>query len=339
MFRQVKQLFLSFICFLSFASCLQPIHPFSHYRVPPSPDYSNKSNWAALPDKKDSADALPPGAGLSDGQANAPVDVFYIHPTLDFSGRGWNGDIHNKKLNKTVDKFPLRFQASAFNGSCKVYAPRYRQATLYAFTKRAGENGQKALDLAYEDVTAAFQYYMKNLNKGRPFIIASHSQGSRHAYRLLSDFFENNDSLKKQLVAAYIIGFRTDTFYKTIPACDSANQTGCILSWNTYKWGAVSTNESLGSNSYCTNPLTWKRDTAYAGVKLNPGGLPRRYDRIDPEICDAKIQGGLVWIHKPHKRGYFRIGKNYHVCDYNLFYMSIRQNISLRIKTYLDKQH
>jgi len=100
----------------------------------------------------------------------------------------------------------------------------------------------------------------------------------------------------------------------------------------------VSTNESLGSNCYSTNPLTWKNDTAYASAKLNPGGLPRRFDRIDPGICDAKIQGGLLWIHKPNKRGYFRIGKNYHVCDYNLFYVSIRENAALRIQSFFEKK-
>ncbi|MBK9526177.1 MAG: DUF3089 domain-containing protein [Bacteroidetes bacterium] len=314
--------------------CFQPVRNFTKYEQPPVPDYSKTGSWAALPGIKDSADAIPPGSGMIDGQAFAKVDVFYIHPTLDFSGKGWNGDIHNKKLNKRVDIYPIRFQASAFNGSCKVYAPRYRQATLYSFTKRAGVNGKKALDLAYEDVVRAFQYYLLNYNQGRPFVLAAHSQGSRHAYRLLHDFFDNNPVLQKQLVAAYIIGFKTDSVYKTIPACDSATQTGCILSWNTYKWGAKSTNEFIGSNVYCTNPLLWKCDTSYAGKELNLGGLPRRFDRVDKGITDAKIQNGLLWIHKPKKRGYFRVGRNYHVSDYNLFYSNIRKNVQERIDSY-----
>lgn len=333
--RRIFQLLVIISCiFLS--SCFKPVRDFANYALPPAPDYSKVTSWAALPDLKDSADALPPLAGLKDGQADAKVDVFYIHPTLDFSGRGWNGDIENKKLNRKVDIYPMRFQASVFNGQCRVYAPRYRQATLYSFTKGAGENGKKALDLAYSDVTRAFQYYLLHANSGRPFIIASHSQGSRHAYRLLKDFFENNDSIKSQLVAAYIIGFRTDTCYRTIPACDSATQTGCIVSWNTYKWGAVSKNEFLGSNCYCTNPLTWKCDSIYAGYDLNLGGLPRRFDRIDEGIADARIKDGLLWIHKPKKRGYFRVGKNYHVSDYNLFYMNIRENVKHRIDAYFE---
>lgn len=314
------------------------MHPFLRYPEPPAPDYSDSENWAALPDKKDSADALPPDNRMKDGQQNASVDVFYIHPTLNFSGKSWNGDVNNKKLNKKVDIYPIRFQASAFNGSCKVYAPRYRQATLYSFTKHAGENGKQALDLAYRDVKDAFLYYLRVYNHGRPFILASHSQGSRHAYHLLYELIQNNDTLLKQLVAAYVIGFRTDTIYKNIPPCDSASQTGCLISWNTYKWGTVNSNEFLGSNYYCTNPLSWKRDSTLVPANINSGGLPRRYNRLDRGITDAKVQGGLLWIHRPKKRGYMHLGKNYHVSDYNLFYSNIRENVDLRIRSFFQKK-
>lgn len=287
-----------------------------------------------MPDKKDSADAIPPGSNEKDGQAEAAVDVFYIHPTMDLAGYAWNGDMQNKKLNKRVDKLPIRFQASAFNGSCKVYAPRYRQATLYSFTKNAGLNGEKALSLAYEDVRNAFQYYLDHFNKGRPIIIASHSQGSRHAYLLLNDFFEYNPEMRNKLVAVYAIGFRTDSIFKNIPRCDSASQTACVLSWNTYKWGKETDNEFLGSNYYCVNPLSWNTDSLHCEKELNLGGLPRKFDRVDPQISDAKIQNGILWIHKPKKRGYWKVGRNYHVSDYNLFYMNIRKNVQSRIDAY-----
>ncbi|MBL0105277.1 MAG: DUF3089 domain-containing protein [Bacteroidetes bacterium] len=126
---------------------------------------------------KDSADALPPGENLVDGQAEAKADVFYIHPTVNFSRKNWNGDVNDAKLNHTVDIYPLRFQASVFNGMCKVYAPRYRQATLYSFIDKSKVNGAKALDLAYTDVVSAFQYYLDHYNQGRPFILASTVRG------------------------------------------------------------------------------------------------------------------------------------------------------------------
>ena len=319
-----------------FSSCLTPVRHFNSHSAPQVPDYSEQSSWAALPTKKDSADAIPPRNNETDGQTDAVVDVFYIHPTLDLAGYKWNGDIQDKKLNKRVDKLPMRFQASAFNGSCKIFAPRYRQATLYSFTQSSKENGEKALALAYEDVRTAFQYYLDHYNNGRPFIIASHSQGSRHAYLLLNEFFENNSELRKQLVAVYAIGFRTDSLFENIPRCDSATQTGCVLSWNTYKWGKETENEFLGSNYYCVNPLNWKSDTVYCNKELNLGGLPRKFDRIDKNISDAKINKGLLWIQRPKKRGYWKVAGNYHVSDYNIFYMNIRENVRKRIEAYFQ---
>ena len=62
--------------------------------------------------------------------------------------------------------------------------------------------------------------------------------------------------------------------------------------------------------------------------------IPRRFERVDKGITDAKIQNGLLWIHKPKKRGYFRVGRNYHVSDYNLFYSNIRKNVQERIDSY-----
>src|ERR1041385_3400115 len=118
---------------LCLVSCIAPSHDFSHYKVPPPPDYSLGKNWAALPTVKDSADVVPYGSGLKDEQANAKVDVFFIHPTMYYKGKSWNADVDDKATNHLVDKFPIREQASIFNGSCKVYAPRYRQATLYSF--------------------------------------------------------------------------------------------------------------------------------------------------------------------------------------------------------------
>ena len=139
------------ILFFSFSSCLVPRRSFEKGKTTAPPDYSQAKYWAALPTKKDSADAVPYGSNLKDGQANAKVDVFFIYPTIYLTGRKWNADVNNEKLNRKIDRSTIRHQASVFNGSCKVYAPRYRQAVLSAFTKINGDGG-KALDFAYQDV-------------------------------------------------------------------------------------------------------------------------------------------------------------------------------------------
>ena len=228
---------LFFLFILSCSSCFTPIKAFENDKVTATPDYSKEKYWAALPTKKDSADAIPYHSDLKDGQVNAKADVFFIYPTIYITGRNWNADVNNKRLNRRIDKTTIRLQASAFNGSCKVYAPRYRQAVLASF-RNGSENGKKALDFAYQDVKTAFDYYLKHYNNGRPFIIASHSQGTWHASCLLHEYFEKDSLLRKKLVAAYLIGgwIRKNEF-KDIPVCDSATQTGCVICWNSREWG------------------------------------------------------------------------------------------------------
>jgi len=325
--------FASIFIFLS--SCFSPIKTFEKCKKTSPPNYSSDYYWAALPTKKDSADSVPYGSNLKDDQTNAKVDVFFIYPTIYLAGKTWNADVNNEKLNRRIDRSTIRHQASAFNGSCKIYAPRYRQAILSSFSKLDGDGG-KALDFAYQDVKNAFEYYLKNLNNGRPFIIASHSQGTWHAERLLHEFIENDSVLRKKLVAAYLIGgWIKKKEYKNINAADSATQTCCIISWNARKWGMV-TDRYFGIDLECVNPLTWKTDTITASASLNHGSVPFGFNRIDKGIADAKISlTGLLWVHKKKLFGYSN-GENYHILDYNLFWMNIRENVKQRIDKYFE---
>lgn len=328
------------------ASCSVPIRSFEKYPFTEPPNYYDEQDWAALPSKKDSADAVPANSGLTDNQANAKVDVFYIHPTLYFSGKRWNADISNKRVNKTTDKFAIKQQASVFNEMCKVYAPRYRQATLYSFMDRKG-NGLEALGVAYDDVRMAFEYYVTYYNQGRPFIIASHSQGTWHATRLITDVIEKDTFLLKRLVAAYLIGGNASVdMFATVKPCDSASQTGCYVAWHSMKWGTKlmklpkrmkNTPGSLSYGQYeCVNPLTWKRDTVYASAALNLGSVPFTFNRVYRGKADAMCNHTQLWTHRIKKAGFPR-GNNYHVADYGLYYMNIRANVKQRVEEYLKK--
>src|SRR4029079_313076 len=96
-----------------------------------APDYSLTASWAALPDREDAADVVPSGAA-QDRQSSAEVDVFFVHPTTFFGTTGWNQALDDSSTNQLTDMFVLRGQAAVFNGCCKIYAPRYRQATIYS---------------------------------------------------------------------------------------------------------------------------------------------------------------------------------------------------------------
>ena len=95
----------------------------------------------------------------------------------------------------------------------------------------------KHLILLMNDLKTAFQYYLDHYNQGRPIIIASHSQGTTHAERLLKEFFEDKP-LKSKLVVAYIIGMAIPkNYFSSLGPCKDSTQTGCFVGWRTYKKG------------------------------------------------------------------------------------------------------
>ncbi len=334
---------------LPLSSCLKlltPRHDFAYYTPPAAPSYAEARNWAALPTTCDAADAVPRKTTLRDAQATAEADVFFVHPTTYLRPKSWNADPARTRLNRFTDRSTIRNQASVFNAAARIYAPRYRQATLYSFFDSTAEgNSRKALNLAYTDVRAAFQYYLTHYNQGRPIIIAGHSQGTDHAIRLLHEFFDHDPKLRRRLVAAYLIGFKVRANeYQTIRRCPDSLATGCFVSYNSV---ATGNDFEPFRNSAVTNPLTWTSDTLLAPASLNRGGVSQRFRHIDPHVTDAKIHQGLLWVTPPHKWGYPRfllpgvwvMRHSYHIADYSLFYMNIRENAKARVRAWQLSSH
>lgn len=328
------------IMLFTVVSCsVQPKH-FESTSVPSAPDYSDLYYWAAHPDKQDPSDSVPdpqlkPGKGLKD------VDVFFLHPTI-YTGkpRGWNGDLHDSVLNKATDESTILHQASIFNSVGNVFAPRYRQAHLQAFFTKDHQSANEALELAYSDISFAFQYYMKHWNHGRPFIIAAHSQGSKHAVRLLKEFIDNSP-LQKKLVVAYIVGWPVgmDEFDK-IPVCQSPQQTQCFCSWRTVKEGYYPKGFPKGDSIAVVNPLSWKMDHSTVGLEYNEGTVLRKFELVRPGLADAQVSNGFLWTHKPRFPGSILLWKrNYHIADFNFYYVNVRENAALRVKKYMEAEN
>ena len=306
------------------------------------PDYSDLNYWAAHPWKYDPSDNVP--ADFKNEAMDSSADVFFVYPTTYTDSKmamGWNADIDNKELNNKTDKSTILYQASVFNRYCRVFSPRYRQASLQAFFTDDKEQAEAAFDTAYEDVKAAFTYYLKNYNRGRPIIIASHSQGTLHAGRLLKEFFEGKP-LQSQLVCAYIIGLPVFANYFTrLKPCADSIATGCFISWRTFEEGYVSPvikQEKL--KAYVVNPLTWTMDTTIAPAKLNKGAILRNFNKVMLGLVHAQIHGNVLWVNKPRFFGsIFLKTKNYHIADYNLFYDNIRENVGTRIKAFFENRN
>ena len=253
-------------------------------------------------------------------------------------GSSWNADINSDTINAKTDYSTILYQATAFN-ECRIFAPRYRQANLRAYYTKDTASAVQAFDLAYQDLKTAFQYYLDHYNNGRPIIIASHSQGSTHAIRLLKEFFDGKPLIDK-LVAAYVVGmYIPQQSFTSLTPCKDSLQTGCFVGWRSFKNGFIADYVKIETTpSYTTNPLTWTMSEAYAPRELNQGAILTKFNKLLPHVADAQIHDGVLWLNRPHFPGSFlyRI-KNYHIGDINLFYMNVRENVHARIAAY--KKH
>ena len=306
----------------------------------PSVDYGKLENWAAHPDKKDNADRIPGTEFLA--KNNLEADVFFIHPTIyseKNSESPWNPRIDDAELNKKVDESTILFQASAFNGAGRVFAPRYRQAHLRSYTTTDSVSAKNAFALAYADVKKAFEHYLVYYNHGRPFIIASHSQGTTHAGPLIRELIDASP-LQNKLVAAYLIGMPVPKdYFRSIRPCEDENDLRCSISWRTFKQGYLPDNRPLGDSILVTNPLSWKIDTTYVDKSQNKGAVLRNFNKILLNRVDAQVHNGVLWANKPRFPWSFLFRqKNYHIADINFYYGNIRENAKNRVKTYLERQ-
>jgi Protein of unknown function (DUF3089) len=326
----------------------------------PAPDYADARNWAALPSNPGLTAYVP--AGVEPAAANPQVDVFFIHPTGDMSGAGWNSPLDPNSQTEENTKWMMANQASVYNGCCAVYAPRYREASIFRYVTATPELYKKSGDFAYGDVDRAFTYFLEHYSKGRPFIIASHSQGTEHAFNLLTRRIDGTP-LASRMVAAYLIGGSiTDkdvNALKTLHACASPTDTHCVIHWATFKTGSHPVRNDIKSKLLCINPLTWQRDGGLAPASLSKGAEPLS-GRFQIKFWGSDHASGMIfpplkaplvgWTTAECRNGFLfasdqsgtefakaAFGDNYHGLDYALFAMDLRENAKARVAAYLSQ--
>jgi hypothetical protein len=328
---------LVFFVAILFSSCSDQYLKYAkgyHSNAPDGlPDYSNLDYWAAHPNKADPSDSVP--KPLQHEVRDTMVDVFFIHPTTyTWNGGSDNASIDDAYINAKTDYSTILYQASVFNESCRVFAPRYRQANLSMFLDRDSIRKKAAFELAYQDVKAAFIYYLEHDNNHRPFIIAGHSQGSFHAKRLIREMIEGT-TLQNRMVCAYLPGMPVEVnYFASLKPCADSLHTGCFVSWRTFrkKYEAKMLTSNEREDVWVTNPLSWTVENAAASKDLHRGAVLYRFNKVYKHVSDATVHEHILWISRPKfPWGFLYFSKNYHPGDINLFYMNIREDVKRRI--------
>ena len=304
----------------------------------PAPDYNDPAMWAYLGE-----------TGLEEGTPDA--DVFFIAPTnVIGSADKLNADITDKDELYAI-QWSVAMQTGIYNTDARFYAPYYRQITLACY-ELSDEEAAPSISLAEQDVLNAFAWYMEHENNGRPVIIAGFSQGADMGLRLLKAY-AGDEAFQKQLVAAYLIGWRvTDEDLAECPALKMAQgetDTGVIITFE------CEAEEVTGSFivpenvfTYSINPLNWRTDSTVALKEENPGFVqPGRDGSVIaeiPQLCGCYIDPvrGTLKVTDVTPEEYLAILSllpkgSYHIYDYMFFYRALQANVVNRIEAFLGK--
>ena len=295
-------------------------------------NYGDGNNWAYAPIEKSAYD----------------VDVFFIAPTVCLG--------NENQLNMNLDDSTLRrnfigainMEKDIYAQQANFYAPYYRQVSLFAY-KVAPLTEAPCFDLAYQDVKAAFLYYLEHFNQGRPIVLAGFSQGADMVLRLLKDVYHDK-SLQDRLVAAYAIGWRvTPKEVKNYPQLKMAQgerDIGVIVSFNT-EAEDIKTSLLVPDMTLGINPLNWTTTDTYADKSLNKGAVFTDYDgkviKAVPAFTGAyldKKRGTLKVINVntidyPPVLDVFQPGV-FHMYDYLFFYQNLKENVNQRIDAFME---
>jgi len=314
-------------------------------------DYASPDAWDARPDKpKNDALWTPPGYAPA---ATPRVAVFFVTPTAYLGRDRWNMPFGDSATDARIAIY-LKGEASAFNGVGEIWAPRYRQAAFGAFFTKHPD-AQRAIDLAYSDVSRAWDAFLAAQPADRPIILAAHSQGSLHLLRLLQERIKGTPTLTR-IVAAYIVGWpisvAADLPALGLPACETPTATACIVAWQSFAEPADAHPLRLifdstpglagiardGTPVLCTNPLLGRPSAEAVPADRNLGALVPAASLGTATLVAGRVPAhcqpdGLLSIGPPPEGfgDYVLPGNNYHVYDYALFWANLRADAEARV--------
>jgi hypothetical protein len=229
-------------------------------------------------------------------------------------------------------------------------APCMRLATG---KRTAARESERAVAIAYADVSAAFDVFLERTGE-RPFIIAGHSQGAMLGAKLIRERIAGSH-LERRLVAAYLPGAAVRAETIGIPVCETPTQTGCVVSWNArgpnFEHNAFeldASDEHTMAGRVCVNPISWTTDGLGVAADRNAGAIffDTQTPVIKPAFADARCVDGvlvvtgigdaerdvmsrlLLWVMGP---------ENYHPIDIQLFYVDLRNNALARVDAFLAR--
>ncbi len=301
-------------------------------------DYTKEDNWLKI------------------GGQEKEVDVFFVYPTA-YMGEDMGDSMYCKMDNIIMRAGALVTygkDALAFEKAGNIYAPYYRQASGYQVLRKPLEEQAEIIKGApLEDITNAFDYYIKNYNKGKPFILAGHSQGSNILIYLLEDYMKKHPEVQSRMVAAYIIGYSVTEEYLAknphLKFAQGREDTGVIISYNTEAPKIEGENPVVLEGAISINPISWTLDETTApkedslGSQIAEKLLPVKKSNFADATVD-KERGVIICTtvnptdYVTESGALIGMGEGvYHSYDYPFYFYDLEQNALDRVDAFLAK--
>jgi hypothetical protein len=321
---------------------LNPGRSFGEGAQATAPSYANAAAWAALP---------------AAGAKAKPADVFFLTPTVYFSGEYWNAPITNPTVKERLARVINPLYAEPFAASADLYEPLYRQAAPYAFMT-SSEDGREARELAYTDVREAFAAFLKRTGE-RPFVVAGYGQGGLYGLRLIA---EMAPAVRARLVAGYLLEVAlpvevVKAMSTATPLCDAPDQTGCLVIWHSstqHARGDLPRQNAIvwrpgggfdatrGRELACVNPLTWTVSGRAGSSDMNLGSAELSEFAaggvtLTRAVTSADCWNGLLFVDVTPDPIFLWAGPRYRELfpsKINPFYADIKDNVARRIESY-----
>jgi len=266
-------------------------------------------------------------------EATEKTDVFYIVSTNIMHSYKPDGSesfiaVLDDKEKATLATEINYIHESMFPEKVNFYAPYYHQVTMAAIESVSEKEIAELFAKATNEVLEAFNYYMDNLNQGRPFILAGYSQGSIQVKNIVAQLPKEQLS---RMVVAYMMGYGIKNEQMANPnfkMATGATDTGVTLSFTSLA-NIDAKYSPINNTDACINPVNWHTDSTPAEFEYDGETLT---SHVDEEHHVVIVDGFHYEKHKTQEWSVNPWSKeNYHNFEIYFYAPSIRQNALDRI--------
>lgn len=284
--------------------------------IPQAPDYSDPTFWYTEKNDKTGKNA----------------DVFYIVSTWETDWKTDSGetvhyaDVYNKKHRDDMTK-EISGVAAYMGKDNNFYSPFYRHITIEGWATRDENIINNRFKIAFEDVRNAFETFLKNRPKNRPFVLAGFSQGGKAVVELLKIMPKD---VYQQMVAAYVLGYKVtpdDTLTSTnIKAAQGPDDIGVTICYNSVSDVKYIQPVVAAPCAFCINPVNWRTDDVPATL----------HDTITVSVAQKEkvlVVKGYSGSEYAPIMGFLNVG-DFHSAEPWLYKECLEKNIKNRIEIF-----